>query len=142
MVEFAGHGVEVVLDDRQPHGTDVGVGAFGEPTAEQAVGLLVGGPPPRLAGFAKVHIDAQGGLDVGPANHLAPSVPGGGLEEVRRLAGERGDRAAAVRSDGRGPPRGVSDVANSSGADRSSRPVVVREVTAPVVHAGRTIMIC
>ena len=35
-MELAGHGVEPVLDDREAHGADVEVGAFGQPASQQA----------------------------------------------------------------------------------------------------------
>ena len=35
-MEFAGHGVEVVLDDGEAHWADVEVGAFGQPASQQA----------------------------------------------------------------------------------------------------------
>ncbi|WP_428122868.1 hypothetical protein [Candidatus Poriferisodalis sp.] len=41
--------VEVVLDDRKAQLSDVEIGAFWEPSAQQPVGVLVGGPLPRRA---------------------------------------------------------------------------------------------
>ena len=88
-MESAGHHVEVVLDDREPQLPDVEAGAFGKPSAQQRVGLLVGGSLPRRARLAEEHLDAERGLDVGPAGHLAALVPGEGAHESAGLASER-----------------------------------------------------
>ena len=97
-MESAGHVVEVVLDDREPQLPDVEAGAFGEPSAQQRVGVLVGGSLPRRARLAEEHLDAERGLDVGPAGHLAALVPGEAAHERAGLAAQRrGDR----RGDGR-----------------------------------------
>ena len=85
--------VEVVLDDREPQLSDVEAGAFGEPSAQQCVGVLVGGSLPRRARLAEEHFDAERGLDVGPAGHLAALVPGEAAHEPGGLAAQRrGDR--------------------------------------------------
>ena len=50
----AGHVVEVVFDDRQVQRADVKRCAFGQPAAQQAVGLLVGSPLPGAVGVAEI----------------------------------------------------------------------------------------
>ena len=66
---------------------------LGEPSAQQRVGLLVGGSLPWRARLAEEHLDAERGFDVGPAGHLAALVPGEGAHERAGLAAQRrGDR--------------------------------------------------
>ena len=52
---------------------------------------------PRRVRVTEVDLDAQGGLDVGPAGHLAALVPGQRLDQMPRLAGQRRcDRGGGV----------------------------------------------
>ena len=66
---------------------------LGEPSAQQCVGVLVGGSLPRRARLAEERLDAERGFDVGPAGHLAALVPGEAAHELGGLAAQRrGDR--------------------------------------------------
>ena len=53
-MEFAGHHVDRVLDQCEAYLADVEVGAFGQPAAQQADGLFVGGALPRRARLAEI----------------------------------------------------------------------------------------
>ena len=81
-MEFAGHGVEVVLDDGEAHRADVEVGAFGQPASQQADGLLVGAPLPRRARITEVHLRAVVILG------SCPTVPDRSLGGGRQLAAD------------------------------------------------------
>ena len=94
----AGHVVEVVFGDRQVQRADVERCAFGQPAAQQAVGLLVGSPLPRAVGVAEMDVDAERGFDVGPAGKFAILVSGEGAHQPGGLAAQRsGDRFGDLR---------------------------------------------
>ena len=69
------HAVVSVLDNVMPQRVQVEWCAFGQPAAQQPVGLFVDRLLPRVALFAEADLDAEVSLDVGPADHHAASVP-------------------------------------------------------------------
>ena len=80
----------MVFDDGERTGPMLRSVGFGEPAAQEAVGLLVGRLLPGGSGFAEVHLDGEVFFDVGPAGHLASLVPCQGFDHVGGLAGQRG----------------------------------------------------
>ena len=84
LVELSGHEVDVVLDEGEGDLAYVEVGSFGQPSAEHAVGVFVGGSLPGRAGVAEVHRRSDPGLDVLPVGHFASLVPGETPHQVGR----------------------------------------------------------
>ena len=88
------------------------------PSAQQSVGLLVGGSLPRRARLAEEHLDAERGFDVGPAGQFASLVPGEGARQPAGLAAQlSGPNPMIVTSQRTTPPS--SSPATCSPAQRS-----------------------
>ena len=75
-MDASGHGVGVVGDGVVVDGVVAQVGAFGQPSAEQPVGVLVGGSLPGRVRVAEEHGDGESGLELVSVGHFASLVPG------------------------------------------------------------------